>query len=80
MKSKQTQAASRCTEQQHVGRTIGDYYYPKIGEELGDYQPNLEFRNDDGTWVQSGLNFGRMRYDVLGFYRVNIKPNAGGEN
>lgn len=58
-----------------VGCTLDGYYYPEIGEELGPHQPNLEYRLESGEWVESGLNFGRLRERFVGFYRVKIPAN-----
>lgn len=46
-------------------------YYPKDGEQLGKYQPYLEFQNDDGEWVASGVITATFRESSSLKYRVN---------
>lgn len=47
------------------------YYYPQNGEQLGDYQPHLEYKQDNGDWVQSGVTTSLMREAFSGCYRVH---------
>lgn len=49
-----------------------EYYYPKLGEELGPHQPNLEYKQTNGTWVESGLISGRLTSSFIGHYRVKL--------
>lgn len=58
-----------------VGCEVDGFYYPELGEELGNHQPNLEFKLDSGEWVESGLKRGRLRQNFVGFYRVRITAN-----
>jgi hypothetical protein len=48
------------------------YYYPKVGEQLGCYQPNLEYKNDNGEWVESGILTCTMSERFVGLYRVKL--------
>lgn len=59
-----------------VGCTVDGYYYPELGEQLGNHQPNLEFKLDSGEWVESGLSRGRLRENFVGFYRVRMPSNS----
>jgi uncharacterized protein YbaR (Trm112 family) len=49
----------------------GVYLYPKLGEQLGDLQPDLQFYNGK-EWVQSGLIRGRYTASFYGLYRKLI--------
>jgi hypothetical protein len=46
-------------------------YYPKDGEQLGQYQPHLEYLNDKGEWVESGVITATHRENSKLKYRVN---------
>lgn len=50
-------------------------YYPKEGEQLGDYQPHLEFKNDKGEWVESGVITATYREASNLKYRVNYNKS-----
>jgi hypothetical protein len=51
----------------------GEYYYPKIGEELNKYQPGLQFYSEEGKeWVESGVKRGQMRASFRGLYRTKL--------
>lgn len=58
----------------------GEYKYPKIGEELENYQPGLEFYTGK-KWVESGLIYGRCSESIHGFYRykstAKLKKRCG---
>lgn len=48
---------------------MNEYYYPTIGESLGEFQPNLEFKSKSG-WIDSGIITCKMSKEFIGFYRV----------
>lgn len=50
-----------------------EYYYPENGEQLGKYQPYLEFKLENGDWVESAVISSLMRESFAGLYRVNKK-------
>lgn len=52
---------------------VEEYYYPENGEQLGKYQPHLEFKKDNGEWVGSGVVTSAMSEAFKGCYRVNVK-------
>ena len=43
-----------------------------LHEDLGTLQPNLEFLDDDGEWVKSGIVKGTVSKSVVGRYRVPL--------
>ena len=46
-----------------------EFYSPEIGEQLGKFQPYLQFKTSRG-WMESGLITGTMSESFVGFYRV----------
>lgn len=48
-----------------------DYYYPRVGTELGGLN-GLEYKKDDGTWVESGVIRSRLTPKFIGRYRCRI--------
>jgi|11_taG_2_1085331.scaffolds.fasta_scaffold32444_3 hypothetical protein len=48
------------------------YAYPKIGEQLSKYQPNLEYKREDGQWVKSGVITATMSMNFVGSYRYKV--------
>jgi len=49
-----------------------EYGYPTDGDQLGDYQPHLEFYSErEGAWVPSGVRFAIYRQGsaIGGLYR-----------
>jgi len=50
----------------------GVYEYPLIGEQLGDYQPDLEYFNGS-EWQASGIIHGRYTKAFRGLYRRKRK-------
>ena len=52
----------------------GEYIFPKDGEKLNDYQPNLEFFSEKTfKWFKSGIINGTMVEGFRGFYRSKVK-------
>lgn len=48
----------------------GKYVYPQVGEQLGDFQPGLEFYDyQSKKWVKAGIISGRCSENFRGFYR-----------
>jgi hypothetical protein len=41
-----------------------------LREDLGPLQPNLEFLNEHGEWVKSGIITGRVSQSSVGRYRT----------
>ena len=50
-----------------------EWEYPALGDKLEQYQPGLQFRNDDGEWVESGVITATMSQNLKGQYRY---PNG----
>jgi hypothetical protein len=48
------------------------YYYPKVGEQLGKYQPNLEYKTDDDEWIESGVITYTLSEKFKNRYRVKL--------
>jgi len=49
----------------------------ELHEDLGGFQPHLEFMDADGNWKPSGVINGTVSKHLLGRYRV-ILPNVKG--
>lgn len=48
-----------------------NYFYPRLGTQLQGLN-GLEFKKDDGTWVESGLIRARVTPAFVGRYRYQI--------